>query len=177
MYTPELKIKYFLDGLAYLLLIGNTDGIETNYKRVMNAKREIPASSCPSEIENLLYGTGCSTDYAVEEEAQFRNMLDRLDSKAEPYECRKTKRDRKCSLFVKKLQKGIPDGDWYLVDTEGRFMIGDQCYIVEDNAVQYQPVQTEYGNYYAMDKVLYAGGKFYDMNYDEVIVFQVGAET
>lgn len=28
----------------------------TDYKSAMNSKREIPVSSCPSDVENLLYG-------------------------------------------------------------------------------------------------------------------------
>ena len=42
LYTPESKVKRLLDSLAYYLLLGYTDGIETDYRRVMHSKREIP---------------------------------------------------------------------------------------------------------------------------------------
>ena len=32
-------------------------GIVTDYKGMMNGKREIPASSCPSSIAERMYGT------------------------------------------------------------------------------------------------------------------------
>lgn len=175
MYTPELKIKRFLDSLAYILLLGNTDGIETNYRRVMHAKREIPASNCPSEIDNLLYGSGGSCGpYEEEELSAFRDMLDRLDERATSYESKKVVRKKTPSLFHKKIKKGITGGTWYRVDTEGKFWIGNNQYIIDDQEVQYQPVPTEYGDYYAMDKILYANGRFYDMNYDEVKVRAIG---
>ena len=148
-------------------------GIETNYKSAMHIKNEIPASNCPSEIENILYASGGSSDvYAKEEKSVFENMLDRLDERTAQYETKKTQKKTK-SLFSKKLKKNI-HGTWYLVDTDGKFWVGNNKYVIADQEVQYQPVKTEYGDYYAMDKILYADGKFYDMNYDEVTVYQIG---
>lgn len=170
VYTPELKIKYFLDCLAYFLLIGYTDGIETYYKKIMHAKREIPASNCPSEIDNLLYASGSYDSIREEEDSAFEYMLEQLDRKAAPYEFKKVEREKKQSRFAKKLKKGIHDGKWYRVDTEGKFWADNKHYIIEDQEVQYQPIQTEYGDYYAMDRILVANGQFYDMNYDEVKV-------
>ena len=60
------------------------------------------------------------------------------------------------------------------MDTDGYFWVGNNRYVISGNAVQYQPVHTEYGDYYAMDRILASGGKFYDMNYDEVEVLQAG---
>ena len=173
MFAPEKKVKTFLDSLAYYLLLGHMSGIETNYKGVMHAKTEIPVSSCPSEIENIFYASGSSAElYAEEENSAFRNMLDRLDERAEQHEIKKSAKRTK-SLFSKKLKKNI-HGTWYLVDTDGKFWVGNNKYVIADQEVQYQPVKTEYGDYYAMDKILYADGKFYDMNYDEVTVYQIG---
>jgi len=166
-------VKQFLDSVAYYLLIGSTSGIETPYKSVMHAKTEIPASSCPSEIENIMYASGgLSEQYAAEEISAFDNMLERLDEKAAQYEAKKPQKHTR-SLFSKKLKKNI-HGTWYLVDTDGKFWVGNNKYVIADQEVQYQPVKTEYGDYYAMDKILYADGKFYDMNYDEVTVYQIG---
>ena len=60
------------------------------------------------------------------------------------------------------------------VDTEGKFRVGDDFYMIDENEIQYQPIETEYGDLYDMDKVLVSGGKFYDMNFDEVRVYQIG---
>ena len=168
-------MKTFLDSVAYFLLLGNMNGIESNYRSVMNAKREIPVSNCPSSVDNLFYASGSLNDiHALEEDAMFEVMLDKLDERAAQYEQKKQPRKRTRSLFSKKLKAGIHDGTWYCVDTDGKFWIGNDIYIIEDNAVQYQPVPTEYGDYYAMDKILAANGKFYDMNFDEVKVLRIG---
>ena len=141
----------------------------------MHAKREIPVSSCPSEVDNILYGSGSTGgSYEEEEAAAFRDMLDRLDAKASAYEAKKASRKKEPSKFHKKLKMGIAGGTWYRVDTEGKFWIGNNQYLIDDQEVQYRPVSTEYGDYFAMDKILYAGGKFYDMNYDEVNVLCCG---
>lgn len=167
-------MKHFLDSVAYYMLIGSTSGIETPYKRAMHAKREIPASSCPSEIDNILYASGGPTEmFAEEEQAVFNNILEQLDKQAAPYEIKKKQKRRK-SLFAKKCKKGITGGTWYRVDTDGKFWIGNNQYIIDDQEVKYQPVHTDYGDYYSMDKVLAANGQFYDMNYDEINVRRIG---
>ena len=141
----------------------------------MNAKREIPVSSCPSSIDNIFYGsTAYSGDAVQEENAAFRNMLERLDEQAAVYEVKKQPRKRIKSRFQKRLRLGIKDGEWIRVDTEGKFWVGDDQYIISDQEIQYQPISTDYGDYYAMDKILYANGRFYDMNYDEVKVHPIG---
>lgn len=55
----------------------------TNYKEVADGKREIPISSCPSYIENIVYGTGASlVPVGESEDMAFQSTLDRLDEKA-----------------------------------------------------------------------------------------------
>ena len=171
VYTPELKIKYFLDSLAYFLLTGHTEGIETYYKKVMHAKTEIPVSSCPSEVDNLLYASGCMGDLIhEEEEAAFNNMLEYLDARAAPYECRKAVKEKRQTRFGRWMQMGAPCGEWCRVDTDGRFVFNNREYIISDQETQYQPIATEYGDYYAMDRVFAASGKFYDMGFNEISV-------
>ena len=175
VFSPEQKIKHFLDSLAYFLLLGSTEGIETYYRKVMHAKREIPVSSCPSTVENALYSTGCLSGIpAKEEQMMFDEMLDKLDEWAAPYEMKKPAVKRKPSMFAKKRKLGIHDGEWCRVDTEGKFWVGNNHYVIDDQELQYQPVETEYGDYYAMDRILAANGKFYDMNYNEVKVLAIG---
>jgi len=162
--------------MAYFMLAGYTDDIETKYKSVMHAKREIPVSCCPSGIENILYASGeFGDDIAVEERARFNDLLERLDERAESYEIKRPQRKvRQKSKFSKKLKLGIHDGEWCRVDTEGKFWVGNRQYIIDEQEIQYQPIPTEYGDYYAMDRILAANGKFYDMNYDEVSVRVIG---
>lgn len=152
---------------------GSRRGIETDYKRIMRVRREIPESSCPSSISNLIYASGAvSPSVSQDEEDRFAAMLERLDSIGMPLQS--LKQEFPESRFHKKLRLGISGGEWHTVDTEGYFWVENNRYKISDNAVQYQPVQTDYGDYYAMDRILSSGGKFYDMNYDEVEVLQAG---
>lgn len=164
-----------LDSLGYYMLLGHTDGIVTDYKRVMHAKREIPVSSCPSNVENILYATGGGTELIDEdEENRFNLMIERLDHKASIYDQPKKQKKKIESGQHKRMRLGIHGGEWCRVDTDGMFWFGNEQYIIDDQAVQYAPVKTELGDYYAMDKILVSGGKFYDMNYDEVQVQKCG---
>lgn len=174
MFSPEIKVKRFLDSLAYYFLTGDMFGIETDYKKVMHAKREIPASSCPTFVDNLLYSSGATTSMADKEEnASFRIMINELDAKAEKYE-QKVAKKRRDSLFQKYLRLGIRGGEWCAVDTENKFWFGGIHYLIDENETQYHSVDTDQGEYYAMDRILASGGKFYDMNYDEVKVYEIG---
>ena len=162
-------MKRLLDALAYYLLLGTTDGIETDYRRIMHAKREIPASSCPESIDNLFYASGGAGDHGDEDDLlHFQVMLDKLDERAKPYEAPKVKKNFPESLQHKRNRLGIHGGEWCRVDTEGRFRANGTQYVVGDQEVQYAPEATDYGNYYMMDKVLVCDGKFYDMNLDEI---------
>ncbi len=167
-------MKRLLDSLAYYILLGHTQGIETEYKRIMNAKREIPVSSCPSNIENMLYANGGSPEIIdKDEQERFNLMLERLDRNASRYDDQKKPKKKIESGQQKRMRLGIHGGEWLTVDTEGKFLLDGRQYIISDQAVQYAPVSTEYGDYYAMDKILASGGRFYDMNYDEVTVHRL----
>ena len=171
VYPPEAKVKRFLDSLAYFLMFGNLQGIETDYKHVMHTKREIPISNCPSSIDNLVYSSGASCGAAKQEEDDaFAVMLDRLDRRAEPYMQPKVKRKFPETRFHKHERLGIRGGEWCVVDTEGKFRYRGKTYQITDQATQYQPIETLYGDLYDMDRILASGGKFYDMNFDEVEV-------
>lgn len=170
-------MKRFLDSLAYCILIGNTRDIETDYKKVMHAKREIPVSSCPAAIDNMLYASGGTTSQINEEEcASFRVMVEELDERADKYENKKLRRERKDSRYAKRLRAGIRDGEWCRVDTDGIFEFGGRRYRIDSGEEQYLPVETEFGLLYDMDRVLASGAdgtEFYDMNYDKVKAHQL----
>ena len=167
-------MKRFLDSLAYFFLIGDTQGIETEYKKIMHDKREIPVSSCPSYVENILYSSGAATELIDQEErASFRTMIERLDEKAEIYESQKAQRKRQESKFHKHNRLGIRDGEWCRVNTDGLFEYHGDVYMIDTGAEQYQPIETDSGLLYDMDKILVCGDiplEFYDMNYDKVKV-------
>ena len=111
-----------MDSLAYGLLLGRTDGIETEYKQIMHARREIPVSNCPSFIENMIYSTGGTTDAIDREEsAVFKVMTDELDQRSEKYERSRAKKDPVESKHQKHNRLGIHDGEWCRVDTDGVF--------------------------------------------------------
>lgn len=174
MFSPETKVKRFLDSVAYFCLIGNTDGIETKYKEVMHAKREIPISSCPSFVENMVYASGMSSDlYNQEECDSFKVMTERLDTRAEAYESQKSKRTRQESNFQKYLRLHIHNGEWCRVDTDGVFEYNGRRYQIDQNETQYQPVDTAFGLLYDMDRILATNPEnpeFYDMKYNKVKV-------
>ena len=154
-------------------MLGNTKDIETDYKKVMHAKREIPASNCPSFVENMLYSTGGSTGLTEKEElASFAVITDRLDANAEKYETKKPKKKQE-SLFHKHNRLGIRGGEWCIVDTDGIFEYGGCRYKIDESETQYQPIDTEIGELYDMDKILATGDVFYDMNYDTVMVKRI----
>lgn len=174
LFSPELKVKRFLDALAYFFMIGDMQGIETDYKKVMHAKREIPESNCPSFVENMFYATGATTDpIDHEERASFKVMTDRLDAQAEKYEAQKPQKQRRESKFHKRNRLGIRGGEWCRVDTDGVFEYNGRVFEIDKGETQYQPVETEVGLLYDMDRILATGTEnveCYDMNYDNVKV-------
>lgn len=177
LFSPETKVKRFLDSLAYFFMLGNMRGIETDYKRVMHAKREIPMSSCPSFIENMLFASGSATNQIDREECEsFRVMTERLDENAKKYESPKPKKKWPESKFHKCKRLGISGGEWCRVDVDGKFVFNGHIYRIDPSSPQYQPIETDEGFLYDMDRVL-AGtnytGEFFDMNYDKVLVEQM----
>ena len=64
-------------------MVGDTEGIETDYKRIVNGKREIPISSCPSYVEEFVYGGNPSSTDNPEENLFFQTVIEKLDQKAE----------------------------------------------------------------------------------------------
>ena len=72
-----MKTKRFLDGLAYFLL-GTTEGIVSQYKEVMNGRREIPISSCPTSFANMLYSGSGSMETEKDEALRFVSFVESL---------------------------------------------------------------------------------------------------
>ena len=179
MFTPEQKVKRLLDSLAYYLLLGHTKDIETEYRKRMHAKREIPFSSCPGYISDIAYASGSTlADRRSDETLAFETMLSMLDEANEQREQQpKPKTPKRERRLQKVMRLGIRNGEWCRVDTDGVFLYRGDLYRISDQAVQYAPKNTEYGELYDMDRILISDGKFYDMNLDEVEVFRLGREA
>ena len=161
--------------MAYYMLLGHTEGIETDYKRITHAQREIPVSSCPSYVESMVYASGSAPEpLSIEEESHFRTIVEQLDERAEKYAVRKVEKKKRVeSRYQKRERLGVRGIEWCRVDTTGAFECAGKKYRIDPSEMQYQPIRTEFGELYDMDRILVAAnpqGKFFDMNYDEVTV-------
>ena len=165
-------------------MVGDTGGIVTDYKKVTDGKREIPISSCPSFVEDLVYGTGTTLIPQSDDEiVAFEAMVQKLDeraakfSKPKPNEMapRYSKRYKK----IQAIRKYIGDFDFYVVpvDTDNRFVLLGKTYELDvGKCAQYAPrfIKTHDGDdtLYDMDKVncfVQRGHVyFYDMNMDKI---------
>lgn len=170
MFAPALKVKRFLDCLAYFLLIGNTDGVVTNYKNSMNAKREIPMSSCPQQIENAMYGLASPPlpGFSDEEERVFRNCSEDTGSSAKKRRKKETKFDRWAEkdavLHFKRLERSV-------VDTENEFTFDGNRYRID--ILMVRPYAANETGAYGMDYVICGvdhsdGVHFFDQNFREI---------
>ena len=137
----------------------------------MHAKREIPASNCPSFVENMFYSANSASEQVDKEERDtFRVMTGLLDERAEKYETNRSRKEPVESRFKKRRRMGITDGEWVTVDTDGEFEYGGCRYRIDPGASQYQPIETPIGLLYDMDRILVTSNGFFDMNYDPVEV-------
>lgn len=119
--------------------------------------REIAVSSCPSFIQDLFYaGAGVLRSNAEEEKTRFAQTLDECDRVLEKKDDR---RKNKPESKFDRLQKirSIHSGcviQACAVDTENEFLWRDCKYRISGSMCQYRPVDTDSGEYYAMDRVL-----------------------
>ena len=174
MFSPELKVKRFLDSIGYYLLYGQMDGILTSYKEVVNAAREIPVSSCTSEVNNILYASGGAVD-TREEKLEFQTMTSVLDDRV-PKRKKPIKADRRVSRR-QKIQMILDDHAGaeikrYYVDRDGCFdtehgrlsVIGCNKY----NAKVVTRRNGETDILFDMDVILQCGDDWYDQNGDSI---------
>lgn len=177
VYSPEMRVKRFLDSIGYYLLYGQMDDVTTAYKEVVGRAREIPVSSCPSSVSNLFYAGGGSTgDTATEEELSFRTMTELLDEKV-PARKKPPARNQKAISRRERMEQirkenGGDEIQWYRVDTDGRFSDGAEDYQMT-GLKQYQPKTVRYRNgtediLYDMDRVIRCGENWYDQKGDPI---------
>ena len=176
-------MKIFLNGLGYFLILGDTEGIETDYKKVVRGSREIPMSSCPSSIEDAVYCSG-STIKKSEDAIGFQGVLDAVDAKAEKVSgyykkpLRQTQKQKRVRTRSEKFLEAMKttgahrnDFTHASVDTDGAFTFHGRDYLV--SAPQYRPQRTTDGeDFYEMDRIVCVDGiHFYDMSMNEISEF------
>lgn len=155
-------------------MVGNTGGIVTDYKDIMNGKREIPISSCPPCVEDAVYGGGSTiSPDSPDEESRFEQLLDKLDRRAEKAEKKKSPVRKKTVTRMDKVKAirarhGACEFSYPIVDTENCFMFRGEEYVISDQAVQYGSKTTELGELFDMDRIVCVTANsetfFYDMD-------------
>lgn len=161
-FSPESKVKSFLSSLGYFLIMGGTDDIVTDYKQLMNGKREIPVSSCPSFIEDTVYG-GIhvnSNDLSKKAEGEcFRGIMEKADYKvSKRYKTMPSRKPKRKTRFDRseKLRRegGVKELIPAVVDTENVFHLGGATYCIDgEKCEKYSPKETKSGVLYDMDRV------------------------
>lgn len=172
-YCGENRVKRFLDGLGYFMMLNDTKdtGIVTEYKAKVHAAKEIPVSACPAAVQDVFYASGAGD--APE------TIPDRLDVTAKKATTRRTARYRTKSDRVRDFEKAFRPlrYEYATVDTDGNFSVGGVRLHVSDKCQQYAAKQLKDDVLYDMDKVIAAyvrEGKssehvyFFDMNFEAI---------
>lgn len=155
-YSPGAKVKTFLDSIAMVMLPdAASEDIETDYKDKMRGSREIPMSSCPTYVEDVVYGRVSPSGNAqvAADTDTFRNTIG-----AEPVKTKKKPKQKKVDRFTKfeiwKNENSVADTHRCYVNTDGEFSFhGVKYSLVLEKLPQYQV------------KVLPNGDELYDMDY------------
>lgn len=119
--------------------------------------REIAVSSCPSSVQDVFYaGAGVLRSEASEEQRQFAQILDISDRRKKQPESKKKVRQESKFDRLQKAAEMYPGSrvDACMVDTENEFLWCGTRYRIDGAVAQYQAVDTDEGDYYAMDRVL-----------------------
>ena len=145
----------------------------TNYKEMMNGKREIPISSCPSHIEDLVYGTGPVLHSPGEETTvAFEQSTEQVPSVKKGKKAVESEKARNLKDLKRKC--GFDAAISYCtVDTENCFNYRGNKYRIADNVSAYAPKETPLGKLYDMDKIVCAKTKdgvlfFFTADYDQI---------
>lgn len=154
--------------------IGTDGDIVTDYKEIMRGKSEIPISSCPPCVADVLYGSGADPERGADD-SFFRPMVERLDERAAKVARPKKQKAKPAKKTVSDKIKTVVGTDKYTVDhcgvnTDNVFVWDEITYRIDNSAEQYRPKRTAVGMLYDMDKILcvrtYDGIYFFDMAAD-----------
>lgn len=145
----------------------------TNYKEMMNGKREIPISSCPSYVEDLVYGTGPILHSSSEEENTIPEIIPSNDVPAKKGK-KTVLSERTEKLNAIRKDCGYDAHFSYVtVYTDNTFVYDGAKYQISDSVEDYAPKVTTLGTLYDMDKIVCVKCKdgrvhFYTAKYDAV---------
>lgn len=157
--APEKKVKYFLEGLANILLKDNGGpGVITPYKERQHLLHEIPLSCALGETDD----TG---------EIKFLEYTEQVKPKVQTQKKKYPPTRFEKILDIK--QKYVGCGlIWCLVDTKNTFYYSGKTYVISSAVKEYQQTQILGESGYLMDRILvcnYNGElSFYDMSINEV---------
>lgn len=158
-FSPETRVKRFLDDVAYLLLRDKSEGTLTIYKDIVRGSTEIDISSCPASIEEEVYGNGAAADNSNDVTA-FGILLDKLDERAKTYKNQKPPKPKKRppTRFekIERIKRDCPGCKLHTIaiDTENIFEFEGVEYQLSDSVEQYQPRKTREGILFDMDRVV-----------------------
>lgn len=159
-YCPERRVKVFLDSVGYLLLRDNPEDTLTIYKECARGRCEIPVSSCPASVSDLLYGDGADlSDRSGINNEQFTETLADLDERAERQASRKTRKQPKHDsrysqiLSIRRQYPGCRF-TYCRVDTENCFEYDGQWYAIDESVDAYSPVESEDGPAFPMEEII-----------------------
>lgn len=146
----------------------------TNYKEIMNGKREIPISSCPSQIEDQVYGTGSILHTQPEEDELSCQVPDLVHATSERK--RKITMGNEREQKIKQIRKDCgydASFSYCVVDTDYRFRYDGCVYRIDESVKAYAPKSTPLGMLWDMDKVVCVKSKdgrirFYTAAYDPI---------
>lgn len=170
VFCGENKVKKFLDGLAYYLLIGSED-VVTDYKEFINGKREIPMSSCPSQINDIVYGAGCVLHGQGDDELQTLISAEETQKKKKTPKTKKKCSQRSGNLqAIREMYGSNAQLSYCRVDTENRFKYSGKIWQISNDVEAYHPKETPVGLLYDMDIVVAVRTSdgtpaFFDANY------------
>lgn len=171
-FCGENKVKRFFSGLTYFLLLGNTEDMVTNYKEIMNGKREIPISSCPTQIEDLVYGTGSVLCPQTDEETLVFEITAEDVPNKKGRKAVNSEKGEKLKLIKKECGKDAVF-TYCTVDTENCFRYNGAEYMIDSSVEAYAPKNTSLGLLYDIDKIICVKSqdgsiRFYTPKYDSI---------
>lgn len=144
----------------------------SNYKEIMNGKREIPISSCPAQIEDLLYGTGSVLHSQGDDSSAVFEITAEDLPKKKVKKAVKSKREEMLGALRKEC--GYDAVLTYCtVDTDNCFVYEGTAYRIDPSVEAYAPKHTALGVLYDMDKIICVASKtaglvFYTMKYEPI---------
>lgn len=167
IYSPEKRVKAFLDRCACLMALDNPSGLESAYKAMSHKVREIPATECPSAISDIFYSDRMPAN-DFDEDERFKALCERLDEKDPRLKKKKIPKPRIETKYdrIEKLRKQMPDASrtWASVDAENCFTYKGKKYRLSDRAKGYERSD----RLDSMDRVLVVDDAghltFYDQN-------------